>query len=60
MTEDLPLVAKDSVKIGDRWILKEPALKHHKNWLEALREEEKKVAAHIHYLNSLNKPGHLI
>ncbi len=36
-------VAKKPVKIGNKVIMKEPALRHHFDWLESLRQEQIKI-----------------
>jgi hypothetical protein len=46
----------DHYKINGRWVLKKKPSDKVKSWLEQIKEEERKVAEHINYLNSLNKP----
>jgi hypothetical protein len=53
MTEEIEF---DHYKINGRWVVKKKPSKEVKSWLEQIREEERKVAEHINYLNSLNKP----
>lgn len=41
--ERIQFVAKEPVKIGNRIVLKEPALRHHKLWLQEIRETAHRI-----------------